>query len=184
MPRGRDRGRGRGRGRGLRPRRCGSIHGHGRCYSNAHPMRVSKSLVLFSLLIACSSADAGSDAPSTCTRSVWKTTSSRIDIRSFQLFKGSSGYLHDRSLLTEAQLAALDGLCLIPTPTNLVADSMTYRITITDNDGTQTSYRATERIPRKPTSLRTRVSRSPATRSRSRSRSGPSRCRSRVRSRS
>jgi len=75
---------------------------------------------------------------------VWKPTSSRIEIRAFNFWSGVSGYLQDRQRLTAAQLAALDGLCIIPTPTNRLADGMTYRIIVSDDDGTQTSYRASQ----------------------------------------
>jgi hypothetical protein len=88
--------------------------------------------------------DPNADQPATCAAGVWKVTSTRIEIRSSQFFSGRSGYLQERSLLTGAQLAALDGLCVIPTPTLRVADAGNYRITVTDDDGTQTSYRATE----------------------------------------
>jgi hypothetical protein len=86
------------------------------------------------------------DPPASCVGSgvgsVWKPTSSAIEIRAFHLFKGQSGYLQQRTQLTAAQMTALDGLCLIPTPTTRLTDSMTYRIVVADQDGTQTSYRA------------------------------------------
>ena len=83
------------------------------------------------------------DGPPTCAGgSVWKTTSRGVEIRTFQYWTGVSGYLQEREQLTTTQLAALDGLCLIPTPTFRHFDTMTYRITIIDRDGSKASYRA------------------------------------------
>jgi hypothetical protein len=89
--------------------------------------------------------DRPADARPTCQRSaVWKPTSNRIEIRFFNYWNGVSGYLQERSLLTSTQVAALGGLCLIPTPTSRLADGRTYRIVVSDEDGTEASYRASE----------------------------------------
>jgi hypothetical protein len=89
--------------------------------------------------------DRPADARPTCQRSgVWKPTSNRIEIRFFNYWSGVSGYLQERSLLTSTQVAALDGLCLIPTPIIRLYDGRTYRVVVTDEDGTEASYRASE----------------------------------------
>jgi len=89
------------------------------------------------------SGDVGTDVPPTWVGgSLWKATSRAVEIRTFNYWTGVSGYLQEREQLTTTQLAALDGLCLIPTPTFRHFDTMTYRITITERDGTKASYRA------------------------------------------
>jgi hypothetical protein len=98
--------------------------------------------------------DTNPDAPDTspetgppaCVRGqAWKSTSTRIEITSFGFFQGSSGYASDRSAMTDAQLIALDGLCVIPTPSGpRGADFTSYVINITDADGTVAHYRAAQ----------------------------------------
>ena len=73
----------------------------------------------------------------------WKATSTRVELRSFGFFQGSSGYESDRSALSAAQLSALDAMCIIPTPTGPGgADFTTYAIEIADADGSVATYPA------------------------------------------
>ena len=74
---------------------------------------------------------------------VWKASSRRIELVSFGFWQGSTGYRVDRAALTPAQQRALSGLCERPTPTEpLVSDLVSYRIKVTDADGSTVEYRA------------------------------------------
>lgn len=73
----------------------------------------------------------------------WRATSAKIEISSFGFWEGSSGYAKSRGEMTPEQLKALDGLKIIPTPQNgHTADNTSYRVLITDADGTVAEYRA------------------------------------------
>ncbi|WP_394848842.1 hypothetical protein LZC95_15480 [Pendulispora brunnea] len=73
---------------------------------------------------------------------IWKATSERIEIRSFGFWQGSSGYDQTRAKLSPAQLTALEGLRVIPHPTGESVDATSYRVRVTDQDGSVVEYRA------------------------------------------
>src|SRR4029079_19601338 len=87
---------------------------------------------------SCSSSE-----PSDKTmKPVWTSTSTHLALHSFGTFEGMSGYDKDRNDITPTQLDALARLKLIPTPTHAVTDLATYKIAITDANGSATDYRA------------------------------------------
>jgi len=59
-------------------------------------------------------------------------------------FQGSSAFAADRAQLSAAQLDALSGLRVIPTPGGGAADAVTVRLTVLDADGSSQTYRAVE----------------------------------------
>jgi hypothetical protein len=75
---------------------------------------------------------------------VWKLSSTKIEMSSFGFWDGSTGYTKDRSTMSTEQLAALDGLCTGPKPTQEGADYVSYHFRITDLDGTVSDYRAAQ----------------------------------------
>jgi hypothetical protein len=85
------------------------------------------------------SSDAGRCAPI-----LWKATSTHVSLRSFGFFVGSSGYDADRASLTADQLQALDGLCLMPAPTQFASDGLIHNVQITDEDGSVAEYVAAQ----------------------------------------
>jgi hypothetical protein len=75
---------------------------------------------------------------------VWTDTSAAVDVTSFGYWEGSSHYQKARADLSAAQLEALKGLRTIPTPTLVVADAVSWKLSITDVDGGVRIYRAAE----------------------------------------
>jgi hypothetical protein len=121
-------------------------------------MRLTHYLVFTALATGCSStsipsetADSGhcgvgdAGCPVSCARgSIWKPTSARISLRSFGFFNGSSGYERDRSDLTAEQKSALEGLCVVPSPTQFATDGVIYTLEIADQDGSRALYYAAQ----------------------------------------
>lgn len=102
-------------------------------------MRLSLLLAAVVALAACGKVDESSSP----TGEVWRASSARIDISSFGFWEGSSGYSKLRADMTPEQLKALEGLKVIPTPQNgHTADNTSYRVLVTDADGTTAEYRA------------------------------------------
>jgi hypothetical protein len=97
--------------------------------------------------LACPSCAGDSTLPgdaSACSAGFWKPTSTRIELTSFGFFTGSTGYEKDRSQLSDAQLAALAGMCLLTASRGPATDAVSYAIKIHDRDGSVASYRATQ----------------------------------------
>jgi hypothetical protein len=86
-------------------------------------------------LAACSSPAITGAAP-------WKSTSTRLEMSSFGYWVGSSGYAADRAHLSAAQISALNGLRVIPTPSSGAEDIVSWQLTIFDQSGASQTYRA------------------------------------------
>jgi hypothetical protein len=114
--------------------------------------------LLLSLAMACSRAQSTSTAtqPADLTAAdaatpplefphPWGPASTRIAVRSFGFWDGSTRFEADRTELTPVQLGALDGLRRIPPPEGPAASDLTsYVIGITDDAGKLATYRAAQ----------------------------------------
>jgi hypothetical protein len=99
--------------------------------------------VCVSLLLACVVGCSGD--PDYSGRRPWSETSARVELSSFGYWEGSSRFDAEREQLTAEQLRALEGLREIPTPDGpLGADFVSYRVEISDADGSVAHYRAAE----------------------------------------
>lgn len=110
---------------------------------------------LLVLTVACDSDDSGASgaAPSSSGSpqeaeckpgTVWNASSASIRLQGGGYFSKPAGYEADRTLLSAAQLEALDRLCVVPTPDATLSDATFYRIEITDRDGNVKAYRSAD----------------------------------------
>jgi len=95
------------------------------------------------VLLPCAVGCSGD--PDDSARRPWSESSARVELRSFGYWNGSSRFDAEREQLTPAQLEALEGLREIPTPDGpRGSDYVSYRVEITDADGSIAHYRAAQ----------------------------------------
>src|SRR6185436_763502 len=143
------------------PRHCplaslALAHWHVACFAwlMGCSSRRACAFLLLSLAMACSRAQSTSTAtqPADLTAAdaatpplefphPWGPASTRIAVRSFGFWDGSTRFEADRTELTPVQLGALDGLRRIPPPEGPAASDLTsYVIGITDDAGNLATY--------------------------------------------